>query len=67
LPAQSVGGTSIDDAFKKILGIIRATMGVDFLIVGTSQRSTLAHLLGGSVVTKVAAELPETIRLVIFG
>ena len=44
-----------------------ATMGVDYLIVGTSQRSTLAHLLGGSVVTKIAAQLPESIRLLIYG
>ena len=43
-------------------------MGVDYLIIGTSQRSTLAHLLGGSVVTKIATELPETIRfLLIYG
>jgi nucleotide-binding universal stress UspA family protein len=55
-----------EDASATILDLA-ATLGVDYLIVGTSQRSTLAHLLGGSVVTKVAAELPETIRLVIFG
>jgi amino acid transporter/nucleotide-binding universal stress UspA family protein len=62
LPVYAVS----EDAAATILDLA-ATMGVDFLIVGTSQRSTLAHLLGGSVVTKVAAELPETIRLVIFG
>jgi amino acid transporter/nucleotide-binding universal stress UspA family protein len=62
LPVYAVS----EDAAATILDLA-ATMGVDYLIVGTSQRSTLAHLLGGSVVTKVAAELPETIRLVIFG
>jgi len=62
LPVYAVS----EDAAATILDLA-ATMGVDFLSVGTSQRSTLAHLLGGSVVTKVAAELPESIRLVIFG
>jgi amino acid transporter len=62
LPVYAVS----EDAAATILDLA-ATLGVDYLIVGTSQRSTLAHLLGGSVVTKVAAELPETIRLVIFG
>ena len=55
-----------EDAAATILDLA-ATLGVDYLIVGTSQRSTLAHLLGGSVVTKVAAQLPETIRLLIYG
>ena len=62
LPVYAVS----EDAAATILDLA-ATMGVDYLIIGTSQRSTLAHLLGGSVVTKVAAELPESIRLVIFG
>jgi amino acid transporter/nucleotide-binding universal stress UspA family protein len=62
LPVYAVS----EDAAATILDLA-ATMGVDYLIIGTSQRSTLAHLLGGSVVTKVAAQLPETIRLLIFG
>ena len=62
LPVYAVS----EDAASTILDLA-ATMGVDYLIIGTSQRSTLAHLLGGSVVTKVAAQLPETIRLLIFG
>ena len=62
LPVYAVS----EDAAATILDSA-ATMGVDYLIVGTSQRSTLAHLLGGSVVTKIAAQLPESIRLLICG
>jgi amino acid transporter/nucleotide-binding universal stress UspA family protein len=62
LPVYAVS----EDAAATVLDLA-ATMGVDYLIVGTSQRSTLAHLLGGSVVTKIAAELPDSIRLLIFG
>ncbi|HEX8281508.1 MAG TPA: universal stress protein, partial [Chthoniobacterales bacterium] len=46
---------------------LAATMGVDYLMIGASQRTAMAHLLRGSVVTNVAAQLPEDIRLVIFG
>ena len=62
LPVYAVS----EDAAATILDL-SATMGVDYLIIGTSQRSTLAQLLGGSLVTRVAAQLPDTIRLVIFG
>jgi amino acid transporter/nucleotide-binding universal stress UspA family protein len=46
---------------------LSATMGVDCLILGASQRSAMAHLLRGSVATTVAQQLPDSIRLVIFG
>jgi amino acid transporter/nucleotide-binding universal stress UspA family protein len=62
LPVYAVS----EDAAATILDLA-ATMGVDYLIIGTSQRSTLQHLLGGSVVTKIAAQLPDTIRLLIYG
>jgi len=42
-------------------------MGVDFLLIGATQRTALANLLRGSVVTSVAQHLPETIQLLIFG
>jgi nucleotide-binding universal stress UspA family protein len=42
-------------------------MGVDFLFIGATQRTALAKLLRGSVVTSVAQQLPESIQLVIFG
>jgi amino acid transporter len=46
---------------------LSATMGVDFLFIGATQRTALAKLLRGSVVTSVAQQLPESIQLVIFG
>jgi len=55
-----------EDAAGTILDL-SATLGVDYLIIGASQRTALNHLLRGSVVTHVAAQLPEDIRLVIFG
>jgi len=56
--SENASGTILD---------LSATMGVDYLLIGASQRTALAHLLRGSVVTTVAAQLPEDIRLVIFG
>ncbi len=55
-----------EDAAATILDL-SATLGVDYLIIGASQRHTLAKLLGGSVVTNVAAQLPDSIQLLIFG
>jgi amino acid transporter/nucleotide-binding universal stress UspA family protein len=55
-----------EDAAATILDL-SATMGVDYLMIGASQRTALTHLLRGSVVTNVAQQLPEDIRLVIFG
>jgi amino acid transporter/nucleotide-binding universal stress UspA family protein len=62
LPVYAVS----EDAASAILDL-SATMGVDYLIIGASQRPALAHLLRGSVVTHVAQQLPDTIRLVIYG
>ncbi|MEY2557611.1 MAG: hypothetical protein QOE34_1036 [Verrucomicrobiota bacterium] len=55
-----------EDAASTILDL-SATLGVDYLIIGASQRTAMAKLLGGSIVTSVAQQLPDTIRLVIFG
>ncbi len=62
LPVYAVS----ENAAATILDL-SATMGVDYLLIGASQRTALAHLLRGSVVTSVAAELPDQIRLVIYG
>jgi amino acid transporter/nucleotide-binding universal stress UspA family protein len=62
LPVYAVG----EDAASTILDL-SATLGVDYLIIGASQRTAMAKLLGGSVVTSVAQQLPDSIRLVIFG
>jgi nucleotide-binding universal stress UspA family protein len=55
-----------EDAASTILDL-SATMGVDYLIIGASQRTAMTKLLRGSVATNVAQQLPDSIRLVIFG
>jgi nucleotide-binding universal stress UspA family protein len=62
LPVYAVS----EDAAATIIDL-SATMGVDYLLIGASQRNVLAHLLRGSVVTSVAEQLPDTIELVIHG
>jgi amino acid transporter/nucleotide-binding universal stress UspA family protein len=55
-----------EDAASTILDL-SATMGVDFLMIGATQRHALQNLLRGSVATNVAQQLPESIRLIIYG
>src|SRR5205823_10524527 len=55
-----------EDAATTILDL-SATMGVDYLMLGTSHRTALTSLLRGNVVTNIAEQLPDTIRLVIYG
>ena len=55
-----------EDAAATILDLA-ATLGVDYLIIGASQRTAMAKLLRGSVVTNVAQQLPESIHLIIYG
>jgi amino acid transporter/nucleotide-binding universal stress UspA family protein len=62
LPVYAVS----EDATSTILDL-SATMGVDYLIIGASQRTALAKLLQGSVATNVAQQLPDSIQLLIFG
>jgi amino acid transporter/nucleotide-binding universal stress UspA family protein len=62
LPVYAVS----QDPSETILDL-SATMGVDCLILGASQRSAMARLLRGSVATNVAQQLPDSIRLIIFG
>jgi len=46
---------------------LAATLGIDFLIIGASQRTAMTKLLRGSVATNVAQQLPESIHLLIYG
>jgi amino acid transporter len=46
---------------------LTATLGVDYLMLGSAQRFTMAKLLKGDVVARVAAGLPEDIQLIIHG
>ncbi len=65
VPVMPVYAVSEDPA-ATILDLA-ATIGVDYLMLGTSHRRTLAYLLRGNVVTNIADQLPDTIRLVIYG
>jgi len=55
-----------EDTASTILDL-SATMGIDYLIIGASQRSAMAKLLQGSVATNVAQQLPDSIHLIIYG
>jgi amino acid transporter/nucleotide-binding universal stress UspA family protein len=62
LPVYAVS----QDAAATIVDL-SATMGVDYLVIGATQRTALANLLRGSVVANVAQHLPDSIQLLIFG
>jgi nucleotide-binding universal stress UspA family protein len=62
LPVYAVS----QDAVTTILDLA-ATLGVDYLLIGASQRTAMAKLLRGSVATNVAQQLPESIHLLIYG
>jgi len=55
-----------EDTATTILDLA-ATLGIDYLIIGASQRTAMAKLLRGSVATNVAQQLPDSIRLIIYG
>lgn len=65
LPVVPVYSTS-DFPAETILDIA-ATLGVDMVILGGSQRGRLVNLLKGNVVTEVAKNLPPSIKLIICG
>lgn len=46
---------------------LSATLGIDILMLGAPHRRTLVTLLKGNVVTEVANNLPENIKLIIYG
>jgi amino acid transporter/nucleotide-binding universal stress UspA family protein len=62
LPVYAVS----EDTATTILDLA-ATLGIDYLIIGASQRTAMTKLLRGSVATNVAQHLPESIRLLIYG
>jgi nucleotide-binding universal stress UspA family protein len=62
LPVYAVS----DDVANSVLDL-SATLGIDLLVLGAPQRSALAGLLRGDVVTEVAKHLPDTIQLLIHG
>jgi amino acid transporter/nucleotide-binding universal stress UspA family protein len=62
LPVYAVS----EDTATTILDLA-ATLGIDYLVIGASQRSAMTKLLRGSVATNVAQQLPDEIHLLIYG
>ncbi len=58
---------SISDSPADTIIDIAATFGVDTVVLGGSRRAALVNLLKGNVVTRVAANLPESMHLVVVG
>lgn len=46
---------------------LAATLGIDFLLLGSSHRMSMTKILKGDVIAQVAAGLPEDIQLIIHG
>jgi len=58
---------SVSDSPADTIIEIAATFGVDAVVLGGSRRATLVNLLKGNVVTRVAANLPESMHLIVIG
>ena len=63
VPVQPIYAVSMDPA-ATILDLA-ATLGADYLMLGSPHRTAMARLLKGNVVERVASQLPENIQLVI--
>ena len=58
---------SISDSPADTIIDIAATFGIDSVVLGGSRRATLVNLLKGNVVARVAANLPESMHLIVIG
>jgi nucleotide-binding universal stress UspA family protein/L-asparagine transporter-like permease len=58
---------SVSDSPAETIIDIAATFGVDSVVLGGSRRATLVNLLKGNVVARVAANLPESMHLIVIG
>jgi amino acid transporter len=58
---------SVSDAPADTIIDIAATFGVDTVVLGGSRRATLVNLLKGNVIARVAANLPESMHLIVIG
>ncbi len=58
---------SISDAPADTITEIAATFGVDAVVLGGSRRAALVNLLKGNVVARVAANLPDSMHLIVIG
>ncbi len=67
LGVQVVPLYTVSDSPASTILDLAATLGIDFLILGSPHRGKLVALMKGNVVTEVASRLPESIQLVIHG
>ncbi len=58
---------SISDSPADTIIDIAATFGVDTVVLGGSRRAALVNLLKGNVVARVAANLPDSMHLIVIG
>ena len=58
---------AISDNPAAIILDLAATLGIDYLMLGSSHRMSMAKILKGNVIAQVAAGLPEDIQLIIHG
>jgi nucleotide-binding universal stress UspA family protein len=58
---------SVSDSPAETIIDIAATFGVDSVVLGGSRRATLVNLLKDNVVARVAANLPESMHLIVIG
>jgi nucleotide-binding universal stress UspA family protein len=58
---------SVSDSPADTIIDIAATFGVDTVVLGGSRRATLVNLLKGNIVARVAANLPESMHLIVIG
>lgn len=58
---------AVSDAPEDVILDQAATLGVDYIILGTSARARMVRLLKGDVITRIAERLPEEIKLLIYG
>jgi nucleotide-binding universal stress UspA family protein/L-asparagine transporter-like permease len=58
---------SVSDSPADTIIDIAATFGVDTVVLGGSRRATLVNLLKGNIVSRVAANLPESMHLIVIG
>ncbi|OGG54041.1 MAG: hypothetical protein A3F84_06300 [Candidatus Handelsmanbacteria bacterium RIFCSPLOWO2_12_FULL_64_10] len=58
---------AVSDAPEDVILDQAATLGVDYVILGSTARARMVRLLKGDVVTRIAERLPEEIKLLIYG
>jgi len=58
---------AVSDNPAGIILDLAATLGIDYLMLGSSHRMSMTKILKGNVIAQVAAGLPEDIRLIIYG